>query len=76
MVLGLRYGRITADDKAAKEQTYAVVGEFIRQFKQRNGSVACTGLLGYNLSDPHQVAAVKKEQDHHGTVPDVCSGCS
>jgi C_GCAxxG_C_C family probable redox protein len=30
MVIGLRYGRITAEDKAAKEKT-AVVGEFLKQ---------------------------------------------
>jgi C_GCAxxG_C_C family probable redox protein len=30
MVVGLRYGRVTADDKTAKEKTYAVVGEFPR----------------------------------------------
>lgn len=62
MVIGLRYGRTEANDKAAKEHTYAVVGEFLRQFKQLNGSVACTGLLGYNLSDPGQIAEVKKNK--------------
>ncbi len=62
MVIGLRYGRVKADDKTAKEKTYAVVGEFLKQFKQRNGSVECTGLLGYNLSDPHQVAEAKKNK--------------
>jgi hypothetical protein len=62
MVIGLRYGRIRADDAAAKEKTYAVVGEFLREFETRNGSLACTGLLGYNLSDPQQVAEVKKNK--------------
>ncbi|MGB9212388.1 MAG: C-GCAxxG-C-C family protein, partial [Halobacteriota archaeon] len=62
MVIGLRYGRIRADDTAAKEKTYAVVREFLREFKSRHGSVACTGLLGYNLSDPQQVAEVKKNK--------------
>ena len=62
MVIGLRYGRITAEDKTAKEKTYAVVGEFLKQFKQRNATVECTGLLGYNLSDPQQVAEAKKNK--------------
>ncbi|MGD0327134.1 MAG: C-GCAxxG-C-C family protein [Halobacteriota archaeon] len=62
MVIGLRYGRIRAEDSAAKERTYAVVGEFLRQFETRNSSVTCTGLLGYNLSDPEQVAEVKKNK--------------
>jgi hypothetical protein len=39
-----------------------VVSEFLREFKARYGSVACTGLLGYNLSDPQQVAEVKKNK--------------
>jgi C_GCAxxG_C_C family probable redox protein len=62
MVIGLRYGRIKADDIAAKEKTYAVVTEFLREFEKRNGSVTCTGLLGSNLSDPQQVTEVKKRK--------------
>jgi C_GCAxxG_C_C family probable redox protein len=34
MVIGLRYGRIRADDIAAKEKTYAVVREFLQEFKR------------------------------------------
>jgi hypothetical protein len=75
MVIGLRYGRITAQDKTAKEKTYAVVGEFLKQFKQRNGSVECTRLLGYNLSDPQQVAEAKKNKAVMGTMSGVCPGC-
>jgi len=69
MVIGLRYGRTTAEDKAAKERTYAVVGEFLRRFKERNGSVECTTLLGYNLSDPQQVAEAKKHKAVMGRCP-------
>jgi len=74
MVIGLRYGGARADDIAAKEKTYAVVSEFLREFKTRHGSVACTGLLGYNLSDPQQVAEAKNNKDD-GAVSDVCRGC-
>ena len=59
MVFGLRYGSIRADDIAAKEKIYAVVAEFLREFKTLHGSVACTDLLGYNLLDPQQVAEAK-----------------
>jgi C_GCAxxG_C_C family probable redox protein len=62
MVIGLQYGGISADDNAAKEKTYAVVGEFLREFETRNRSVTCTGLLGYNLSDPQHVAEAKKNK--------------
>jgi C_GCAxxG_C_C family probable redox protein len=59
MVIGLRYGGIRPDDRAAKEQTYAVVAKFLQEFKMRYGSLACTDLLGYNLSDPQQFADAK-----------------
>lgn len=62
MVIGLRYGRTEAQDKTAKEKTYTEVGEFLRRFKQCNVSAECTKLLGYNLSDPQQVAQAKKDQ--------------
>ena len=59
MVIGMRYGGVRADDIAAKEKTYAVVGEFLREFKARHGSLACTDLLGYNLSDLQQFSDAK-----------------
>jgi C_GCAxxG_C_C family probable redox protein len=62
MVIGLRYGGISVDDNAAKEKTYTVVREFLQKFNALNGSVACTALLGYNLSDPQQVAEAKKNK--------------
>jgi C_GCAxxG_C_C family probable redox protein len=59
MVIGLLYGGITADEVAAKEKTYAVVGEFLQEFKTLHGAITCTGLLGYNMSDPQQFAQAK-----------------
>ncbi len=59
MVIGLRYGGIRTYDFAQKEKTYAAVGEFLHEFKARYGSIACTDLLGYNLSDLHQFADAK-----------------
>jgi C_GCAxxG_C_C family probable redox protein len=63
MLIGLRYGGIRADDVAAKEKTYAVVGEFLQEFKTHHGSLACTDLLGYNLSDQKQFAAAKTHKE-------------
>jgi len=68
MVIGLRYGGIRADDVAAKEKSYAVVGEFLNKFREHHGSVACTDLLGYDLSDPRQFADAKT----HKVVMERC----
>jgi C_GCAxxG_C_C family probable redox protein len=61
MVIGLRYGRTKAEDLAAKDRTYAAVRTFLSQFAERHGGKkSCTGLVGFNLSDPAQFAAAKE----------------
>jgi len=54
MVIGLKYGKITKGDDAATEKTRALVREFIQEFEKRHGSINCTELLGYNLSNPDE----------------------
>ena len=52
MVLGLKYGNSTAEDKKAKAQTYEKIVEYTERFKARNGSVNCSQLLGCDISTP------------------------
>jgi C_GCAxxG_C_C family probable redox protein len=52
MVIGLKYGKIEPEDDEAKEHTYALVQEFVARFRQRNGSILCKELLGYDISTP------------------------
>jgi C_GCAxxG_C_C family probable redox protein len=53
LVIGLKYGRTQLEDLASRTQTYDLVKEFDRLFKQRHGSVHCTELLdGCFLGDP------------------------
>jgi C_GCAxxG_C_C family probable redox protein len=49
MVIGLKYGRSSPDDLAAKDKTYAMTQEFAKRFIARNGSINCTELLGCDL---------------------------
>lgn len=60
MVIGLKYGKTEAADEAATQKTRALVRKFIHEFTEKNGSVNCTNLLGYDLSDP-QAYAVARE---------------
>ena len=39
MVLGLKFGNNTAEDKESKAKTYEKIVEYTRRFKARNGSV-------------------------------------
>lgn len=57
MVLGLQYGSTQSNDDAARIYTYQRVHELIQRFKEIHGSIQCTELLGYDLSDPQQLQA-------------------
>jgi C_GCAxxG_C_C family probable redox protein len=68
MVIGLKYGQVKAGDKEAKEKTYALVGEFVEQFKARHGSIACRELLGHDLGTPEGMRLIKEK----GLLESLC----
>jgi C_GCAxxG_C_C family probable redox protein len=68
MVLGLKYGNTTAQDRQAKEKTYEMIIEFTNRFKARNGSVVCRELLGCDISTQE---GQKKARDE-GLFSSVC----
>jgi len=70
MVIGLKYGRTRADDDEAKRRTYALVREFVEQFKARNGTILCRELLGCDISTPEGNRAAKEK----GLFSIVCPG--
>jgi len=70
MVIGLKYGRTRADDDEAKRRTYALVREFVEQFKARNGTILCRALLGCDISTPEGNRAAKEK----GLFSIVCPG--
>ncbi|MFA4825775.1 MAG: C-GCAxxG-C-C family protein [Methanoregula sp.] len=59
MVIGLKYGKTLEGDDAATEKTRALVRQFIHEFIEKNGSINCTELLGYDLSDPKAFSAAR-----------------
>lgn len=58
MVLGLQFGSTLSNDDAARSYTYQRVHDLIHRFQKIHGSIQCTDLLGYNLSDPEQFQTV------------------
>ncbi len=63
MVIGLKYGKeVPGDDGGATEKTRALTRQFLQEFRQKNGSVNCTELLGYNMSIPAEYEAAAKAQ--------------
>ena len=62
MVIGLRYGQVTADDRLAKERTYAAAQQFMARFRERHGALKCRELLGCDIGTPEGQAAIKELQ--------------
>jgi len=58
MAIGLKY----AVGKDSKDEVYGIVKKFVYEFKSRNQSIICKELLGYNLSTPEGMKAVKEKK--------------
>jgi C_GCAxxG_C_C family probable redox protein len=68
MLFGLRSGRTTVEDKQAKEDTYNLVLEFVRRFKEHNGTIVCKELLGHDISTPEGREAANES----GAYAEIC----
>jgi len=71
LVLGLQYGSARFDDDAARSNTYLHVHDLIRRFREIHGSIQCTDLLGYNLSEPLQLQTVWEKGLFTQLCPDL-----
>jgi C_GCAxxG_C_C family probable redox protein len=68
LVLGLRHGTAAPDDKAAKENTYRLVRDFLERFQARHGCTACRDLLGCDISTAAGIETAKAK----GLFGSVC----
>ena len=50
MLIGLKYGKIKADDKESHEKTYSEARKMCENFIQKNGSINCKELLGCDIN--------------------------
>ena len=62
MVIGLTQKVEDIRDASSREKVYALAGRFIDGFTARNGSVNCTELVGYDLSDTRQYAEAREKK--------------
>lgn len=60
LLIGLKHGQSTADDKLAKEKTYELVRTFAGRFEQRNKTTRCKELLGVDLLTGDKNIAAEK----------------
>ncbi len=60
MVIGLKHGSTSGQDRETKEKTYRLVREFNETFKARNACLTCKELLGCDISTPAGLEEAKR----------------
>jgi len=60
MAIGLKNGRLRADDEETRDRAYSVVGQFVQEFESRHGSIVCRELLGFDISTPEGMEQVSQ----------------
>lgn len=60
-VIGLKHGKIRADDQAAKDTVNALVKNLFERFRRRHGSLLCRDLLGCDISTREGAALAKND---------------
>jgi C_GCAxxG_C_C family probable redox protein len=62
MAIGLKHGRTKRGDQEAAIKAYDLAGKFIEKFKERNKSIRCKDLLGYDISTPQGIKIAQEMQ--------------
>ena len=71
MVLGLKYGHFESENNEQKQRAYAIAVEFTKRFKERNGSIVCRDLLGYDLTKPEDSACIMEKNLFRTICPEM-----
>ena len=59
LALGLAHGHATIDKK---DEIYPLAEEFLRRFRERNGTILCRELIGYDISTPGGLQAARDQK--------------
>lgn len=71
MVLGLKYGHFESENNEQKQRAYAIAVEFTKRFRERNGSIVCRDLLGYDLTKPEDSACIREKNLFRTICPEM-----
>lgn len=61
MAIGLKYGHWVPHDRQTKKRLRAKAVQFEKKFIERNGSLICKNILGYDLTIPHEFKEIKEK---------------
>lgn len=68
MVIGVKYGRISADDREAKQKTTQLVRKFTKKFKEKNKTIVCKELMECDISTEEGF----KQAKEHNLISTLC----
>ena len=71
MVLGLLYGHSESGDIETKSKAYAMAEDYMNRFIDRNGSVVCRELLGYDLSKADEREKIMEKNLFRTLCPEI-----
>ena len=71
LVIGLKHGRVRAEDAAARDRTYALVQDFIARFTARHGEIKCRDLLGCDIGTPEGQKKAEELKLHQTKCEDL-----
>lgn len=73
LTIGLKYGPENPENEDLKVRNYKIAQCFISAFKKHNGSVNCTELIRFDLSDESQLNLTKQSGVFQTTCPKYVS---
>lgn len=71
MVLGLKHGHCHSENSEEKARAYQLSEEFMNRFIQKNGTVVCRELLGYDLTKNQDMEKIKELNLFKTTCPEM-----
>lgn len=71
MIIGLKYGKYKSSDTESKDRTYACVKQYSDIFKLRFGSIKCTDLIKFNLSNHEELIEARKAGVFQSICPEL-----
>ena len=69
MVLGLKFCADDGITMAGREAVYKAVLDFAAQFKEKNNSLLCRELIGFDMSKPDEAAEAAKQGVYRTICP-------
>lgn len=70
MVLGLKYGYTSGENRQAKDRSCGLIKDFILEFSKQNGSIVCRDLLGCDVSTPEGLVFAQEKGLFHTLCPE------